>query len=168
MRIPDPFAAKKAVEERQARAAQKAAELEAIRSGGERKRPKEEINEFSNCPEVRMAANLRELVEDAVKKVLHSFCLHYYINSYIFQKFQTMAADPNLEDELLGGISEDDAKAVLAQLVHLGFKVKQAQSALEFLSQPSSLAQNLLRSLTPLEAAIEYCACIFIYSARPS
>jgi ATP-dependent RNA helicase DHX57 len=68
-----------------------------------------------------------------------------------------VAADPTLEDSALPTISEEDARAVLQQLVTIGFKLKQAQDALEFLSKPSSLAQALLKTSTPLEAAIEYC-----------
>jgi hypothetical protein len=50
-------------------AAKKQAELDAVKSGSERQRPKEVKNEFSNAPEVRMAVALRESVEDAIKKV---------------------------------------------------------------------------------------------------
>lgn len=63
----DPFAARKAVDERQAKAAQKAAtqneRAESSTQAGQTS------SEFANAPEAKMASGLRELVEDAVKKV---------------------------------------------------------------------------------------------------
>lgn len=60
----DPFAARKAVDERQAKAAQKAtSQSTRVESGGQTS------SEFSNAPEAKMAGSLRDLVEDAVKKV---------------------------------------------------------------------------------------------------
>jgi ATP-dependent RNA helicase DHX57 len=45
---------------------------------------------------------------------------------------------------------------LLQQLGHLGFKPAQSQSAITFLSESSPLTSNLLGSLSPLEASIEY------------
>jgi ATP-dependent RNA helicase DHX57 len=70
----DPFAAKKALEERQAKAAKARGEQEALQGSGER-RPKKVFNEYDKAPEVRMAGSLRELVEDAIKKVLRFISL---------------------------------------------------------------------------------------------
>lgn len=63
----DPFSARREVEERQARAAKKREEATAGGSGISR--PQFVSNEFTHAPEVKMASRLREIVEDAVKKV---------------------------------------------------------------------------------------------------
>lgn len=68
-----------------------------------------------------------------------------------------MADDPSAEGALPAVISEADVPQILQQLVQIGFKPPQAKSAIEFLSQPSPLTQNLLRTSAPLEACIEYC-----------
>jgi ATP-dependent RNA helicase DHX57 len=64
----DPFAARKAVDERQAKAAKLKEEQEAALKGG-RKREKPVTNEFTNAPEVKMAGSLRDKVEGAIKQV---------------------------------------------------------------------------------------------------
>jgi ATP-dependent RNA helicase DHX57 len=64
----DPFAARKAVDERQAKAAKLKEEQESALGGG-RKREKPVTNEFTKAPEVRMAASLRDRVEAVVKQV---------------------------------------------------------------------------------------------------
>lgn len=62
----DPFAARKEVEERQAKSAQM---KERQASGGQGDAHKSSISpEFTREPEVRMSSTLRDLVEDAVKK----------------------------------------------------------------------------------------------------
>ena len=53
-------------------------------------------------------------------------------------------------------LSEEDALKISQQLGHLGFKPTQIQNAVKYLAQPSALTSNLLVSLTPIEAAIEY------------
>jgi hypothetical protein len=58
----DPFAGRQEVNERQAKAALKHENTGARTSGPV-------SNEFSQIPEVKMATTLRELVEDAIKKV---------------------------------------------------------------------------------------------------
>lgn len=62
----DPFAARREVEERQAKAAQKKEERVAGPQGDTHK---SSISpEFTQAPEVKMSSTLRELVEDTVKK----------------------------------------------------------------------------------------------------
>ena len=53
-------------------------------------------------------------------------------------------------------LSIGDAPKLLQQLGHLDFKPAQIQNTITFLSQPSALTFNLLGSLSPLEASIEY------------
>ena len=61
----DPFAARKQVDERQAKAAKKKEESGEGSSGT----PVQPISgEFAQAPEVKMASGLREMVEDAIKK----------------------------------------------------------------------------------------------------
>lgn len=64
----DPFAARKAVDERQASAAKRKEEKEQGSSRPSATATKESI-EFANAPEVKMASDLRELVESCIKKV---------------------------------------------------------------------------------------------------
>jgi ATP-dependent RNA helicase DHX57 len=59
----DPFAARKAVSERQEKAAKK--KDDASSSKGQAGTSPE----FANAPEARMASSLREIVEDSIKKV---------------------------------------------------------------------------------------------------
>lgn len=61
----DPFTARKEVDERQAKAAKKKEEASAV---GSSSRSQPVSTEFAQSPEVRMAAGLRDMVEDAVKK----------------------------------------------------------------------------------------------------
>ena len=63
---------------------------------------------------------------------------------------------PEVEDTPSSVLSEEDALKITQQLGHLGFKTTQIQNAVKYLSQPFALTCNLLGSLTPLEAAIEY------------
>lgn len=60
----DPFAARKAVDDRQAKAAQNRQE------GNSKTSTMLGSKEFANSPEVRMSTELRDLVEDVVKKVI--------------------------------------------------------------------------------------------------
>ncbi|KAF7981091.1 hypothetical protein HWV62_34789 [Athelia sp. TMB] len=132
----DPFAARKEVDDRQAKAEKKREDV----SKGARNPPTS--GEYAQAPEVKMATGLRDMVEDAVKKVL------------LFSNAGSLYADAD------GGVSsvlsEDDAPKTIQQLGQLGFKPAQARNALKFLSQPSPLTSNLLGSLSPLEASIEY------------
>jgi ATP-dependent RNA helicase DHX57 len=67
-----------------------------------------------------------------------------------------MADLPELDEESASGIPESEIPNVLSQLATIGFQAKQARSAVEFLSKSSPFARNLLQSLSPLEACIEY------------
>ena len=65
---PDPFAAKKAVTDRQEKFAAKRAAQEAAKQDGPVLTPAE-ARLFENVIEVRMASSLRELVEETLRKV---------------------------------------------------------------------------------------------------
>ncbi len=80
----DPFAARKAVDERQAKATQRRED---------RATPSDKPNaagqtspEFANAPEAKMASGLRDIVEQSIKKVsclvINSFM---FIRSYLFR-----------------------------------------------------------------------------------
>ena len=60
----DPFAARKAVTERQ----EKAAAKKQGEASGSRSQPGTSP-EFTNAPEAKMASSLRDLVEESIKKV---------------------------------------------------------------------------------------------------
>ncbi|KAF9531893.1 P-loop containing nucleoside triphosphate hydrolase protein [Crepidotus variabilis] len=130
---PDPFAAKRGVEERQA-AAQSAREGANSSKEPDRSRPPQ--NSSSNYPEVIMATSLRELVEDAIK--------------------QGFALYPDANDDAPLALTADSASQVGQQLGRLGFNKKQIKDVTQFLSEDSQLATTLLNVLSPLEAAIEY------------
>ena len=63
----DPFAARKAVSERQEKAAKKKEEAGSSKDKGQGG----SSPEFANAPEAKMAGSLREIVEDSIKKVCH-------------------------------------------------------------------------------------------------
>jgi ATP-dependent RNA helicase DHX57 len=63
---------------------------------------------------------------------------------------------PEAEDIAPSQLSQADSGQVIQQLGQLGFKPTQSQKAVEYLSKPSPLTSNLLGTLTPLEASIEY------------
>lgn len=65
----DPFAARKAVDERQAKAAQKRGQSSSDTHTDSARGNSVVSGELSTVPEVRMATTLREQVEDAVKQV---------------------------------------------------------------------------------------------------
>ncbi|KAJ3514021.1 hypothetical protein NLJ89_g2611 [Agrocybe chaxingu] len=131
----DPFSAQKMVEERQAKAQQKREEVTSAKANlnvpqaGSSKTS-------SDYPEVIMATSLRELVEDAIKE---GFSLY-----------------PEAADAVPLTLSQDAIPGLSQQLGHLGFSKTQIQDATTYLSEDSTLAFNLLNSLTPLEACIEY------------
>jgi len=62
----DPFAARRADDERQAKAAQNR------QQGSSKDSATQASREFAHAPEVKMAVQLREMVEDVVKKVIES------------------------------------------------------------------------------------------------
>ncbi|KAA1467821.1 P-loop containing nucleoside triphosphate hydrolase protein [Dentipellis sp. KUC8613] len=133
----DPFAARRSVEERQAKAAKKKEEAqEASASGASGASTPRLPNDFARAPEVKMAMDLRTLVEDAIKKGIAQY--------------------PEAEDAASLILTENQTPALLKQLENLGFKPAQARSATAYLSQASPLTSELLRSSSPLEACIEY------------
>ncbi|KAJ3829380.1 P-loop containing nucleoside triphosphate hydrolase protein [Lentinula raphanica] len=136
----DPFAARKEVEERQARAAERRAQASSNAAIGHNTRANiaSASGEFSQAPEVRMAKALRDQVEEAVK--------------------QELSVYPPLDEIRTQSttITSDDAEHVLQQLMRIGFKPAQARNAVEFLSKSSPMTERLLQNLLPLDAAIEY------------
>ncbi|KIM88927.1 hypothetical protein PILCRDRAFT_813926 [Piloderma croceum F 1598] len=130
----DPFAARKEVDERQARAAHKGRETSDSNTADLRSQPVS--SEYYYAPEVKMASGLREMVENTIKKA-----------SSIY---------PEAEDIVPSVLGQEDVPKLLEQLGHLGFKQAQSRSAIKFLSEPSALTSNLLGSLSSLEASIEY------------
>ena len=69
---------------------------------------------------------------------------------------QASSLYPEAADVIPSVLGQDGAPKILQQLGHLGFKPAQSRSAVTFLSEPSALTSNLLGSLSPLEASIEY------------
>ncbi|EPT05932.1 hypothetical protein FOMPIDRAFT_1026812 [Fomitopsis schrenkii] len=130
----DPFAARKAVDERQAKTAQK--KEDSSTGGNTSKGGKTVSREFENAPEAKMAVSLRDLVESSIKKAI--------------------ALDPSSEDVAPMVIPAEDCPGLLQQLTTLGFKTVQARNAIAALSQASLIASVLLRSNPPLQACIEY------------
>ncbi|EPQ60243.1 P-loop containing nucleoside triphosphate hydrolase protein [Gloeophyllum trabeum ATCC 11539] len=129
---PDPFAAKKAVEERQAQAAQR--KEQKSQSVSEERRGGQVSPEFASAPEVKMAGSLREQVETCIKRAFTEY--------------------PEVEEPAI--LPEDEKGALQQQLSRLGFSASQCRNAISFLSTPSPSASALLRTSTYLEAAIEY------------
>ncbi|KAG1825662.1 P-loop containing nucleoside triphosphate hydrolase protein [Suillus subaureus] len=125
----DPFAARRAVDERQAKAAKNR------QQGNSKTSMMPGSKEFANSPEVRMSTELRDLVEDVVKK---GNALHFG------------------EDPVTSVLPVEAIPAVTQQLGHLGFKSDQTRNTLAFLSKPSALGGKLLNSMSPLEACIEH------------
>ncbi|KAJ7109956.1 P-loop containing nucleoside triphosphate hydrolase protein [Mycena epipterygia] len=141
----DPFAARKEVEQRQAQVISKRRDETNVQAPGEsveatlrgsEPRPKAASGEFAQAPEVKMAGALRDLAEDAIKQAISLY--------------------PEAADVAPSVLSEEDAPKVNQQLGHLGFTAVQARNAVNFLSRPSPVTANLMSSLSPLEAAIEY------------
>ena len=68
----DPFLAHQEVKKRQAKATEKREEAAISSSSTADVRKTPNSGEYSQCPEVRMATSLRELVEDAIKEASYS------------------------------------------------------------------------------------------------
>ncbi|KAJ7293075.1 P-loop containing nucleoside triphosphate hydrolase protein [Mycena rebaudengoi] len=141
----DPFAARKEVEERQSKAGQRRIQVAASAGEGadstsfKSSEPRQNTTvsaEFAQAPEVKMASALRDLAEDAIKQAISLY--------------------PEAADAAPSVMSDEDAPKVIQQLGHLGFTPVQARNAVNFLSRSSPVTANLLSSLSPLEAAIEY------------
>ncbi|KAK0198729.1 P-loop containing nucleoside triphosphate hydrolase protein [Armillaria mellea] len=131
----DPFAARKMVEQRQAKAAEKRTEPEP-KTGSHTGSSNASLG-FQNWPEVRMSNELRNQVEDAVKQGWASL------------PEGAQAAVPK-------DISEEEIQAGTQKLQHLGFTPIQARKAVDFVSEPSTISATLLASQGFLEACIEY------------
>ncbi|KAG6873855.1 hypothetical protein C0995_010467 [Termitomyces sp. Mi166 len=129
----DPFAAHE--EQEKARAAKR--ESATAKEASSRKSSYTQVpGEFTQAPEVKMAAGLREQVQESIRQGISMY--------------------PEVNDVSVSVLDEVDASKVTEQLGHLGFKPVQARKAVSFLSQPSRLASILLDSANPLEACIEY------------
>ncbi|PPQ64076.1 hypothetical protein CVT24_008889 [Panaeolus cyanescens] len=130
----DPFAAQKAVEERQKKAAEKRAEVS-------NPKPIDNTNQRSGTHptsnyDVIMATTLREFVETAIKKGI--------------------ALYPEVDDSGPLMLSSDGVPEISRNLGLLGFTKSQIQDATTFLCQESALTSSLLSSLPPLQSCIEY------------
>ena len=147
----DPFAARKEVQERQAKAAQKQEE-KATGVRGDTHKPSISP-EFAQAPEVRMSSTLRDLVEDTIKKgrislfVFLFVCLHSILQASAF--YLPHETTPSV-------LATDDIPSVTQQLQRLGFQPVQIQNAISYLTVHTPLGSHLLSSLAPLEACIEY------------
>ncbi|KAF9225566.1 P-loop containing nucleoside triphosphate hydrolase protein [Gyrodon lividus] len=129
----DPFAARKEVDQRQAKVGQKKEEKAVDDQRGVHK--SSVSPEFTQVPEVKMSSGLRDLVEDTVKRANSLYGV----------------------DEMTPSVlAVDDAPAITQQLRQLGFQANQVQNAVTYLSSPTSLGSHLLSSLSSLEACIEY------------
>ncbi|PIL31325.1 hypothetical protein GSI_06023 [Ganoderma sinense ZZ0214-1] len=129
----DPFAARKAVSDRQEKAAQK--KEEANRPEGH-SRPIQQSSEFASAPEVKMASSLRDFIEDAVKKEIAKY--------------------PDAADAEPVCVKHEDHPRLTKDLGLLGFTSVQARNAVTALSRPSALTSSLLGRLPPLQACVEY------------
>ena len=148
----DPFAAQKMVEERQAKAAQRKEEPSKMNRADD---PRLTNRSSTNYPEVIMAGDLRDLVENAVKKVLGISSLELFsrLTSGTKKGFELY---PEEAENTPLTLAPDVIPEISLQLGHLGFTKAQIKDATKFLSQESPLTFKLLDSLSPLEAAIEY------------
>ncbi|KAJ3555162.1 hypothetical protein NM688_g2729 [Phlebia brevispora] len=131
----DPFAARKAVDERQEAAAKKREQKTKESSSGSGLIA-QTSPEFAHSPEAKMASSLRDLVEQSIKNALEMY--------------------PEAQDSLPTTLEEDQKADVVKRLETLGFTPVQARQAMTALSSPSPLASALLASLGPLQASIEY------------
>ncbi|KAK2461453.1 hypothetical protein APHAL10511_005916 [Amanita phalloides] len=127
MYAPDPFAARKEIEEQKARSTEASMKLG---------RQRGDVTGLGNVPEVKMATTIREAVEAVIKEGLSVY--------------------PEAGGENSNQLSDEDAQNVSKQLEKLGFSQAQIQNAMKFLTQSSAMATNLLANSTPLEAVIEY------------
>ncbi|KAI0691979.1 P-loop containing nucleoside triphosphate hydrolase protein [Cytidiella melzeri] len=128
----DPFAARKAVDERQEKAAKKR-EQPSSSTGTGAAGPSPE---FAHAPEVKMASSVRDVVEDSIKKAFELY--------------------PEATEATPTTLAEEHAPEVKQRLQVLGFTAAQARSATEALSRPSALSSILLSSLSPLDASLEF------------
>ncbi|KNZ80627.1 Putative DEAH-box ATP-dependent helicase [Termitomyces sp. J132] len=132
--IEDPFAAQQ--EQEKAPAAKRNNDVAREASSSSKPNQSQAFGEFSQAPEVKMAAGLRERVEEAIKQGISMY--------------------PEANDVSVPALDKADTSKIAEQLGHLGFKPAQIRKAVSFLSQPSRLTSVLLDSANPLEACIEY------------
>ncbi|KAK0481842.1 P-loop containing nucleoside triphosphate hydrolase protein [Armillaria novae-zelandiae] len=132
----DPFAARKMVEQRQVKAAEKRAEPEPETSNSHTGSSNASLG-FQNWPEVKMSNELRNQVEDAVKQGWTSL-------------------PEGVQTAVPKDVPEEEIQAGTQRLQHLGFTPIQARKAVDFVSEPSAISATLLASQGFLEACIEY------------
>ena len=152
----DPFAARRMVDERQAKAAQRredAARPESSRSQGSSTTTPS--SEFLYAPEVKMATNLRDLVESSVKKVIFSF-IRKAFKTILSSLSQAISLQPGAVTANPSVLGVEDVPGVQQQLATLGFSAAQSRNATTALTQPSPLSASLLSTLSPLQACLEY------------
>ncbi|TDL28076.1 P-loop containing nucleoside triphosphate hydrolase protein [Rickenella mellea] len=130
----DPFAARRAVDDRQAKAA---AKRQAIPDASTSSSHSNASREFDQAPEVKMSSGLRDKVESAIKQAIRAY--------------------PEVtNDSIFGTTTNDDMSVLVAQLQKLGFKATQANDAAKFLSRPSAIANKMMDGLSIRESAVEY------------
>jgi ATP-dependent RNA helicase DHX57 len=144
----DPFAARKAVDERQEKA-EKNREKSSMSTGSSIAATSPE---FAHSPEVKMALSVRETVESSIKLVgLFLIKLRFQLN--LHQAFELY---PEAAEVIPIVLDIDQLPDLQRKLQTLGFKSPQARTATEALSKPSILTSTLLSSLGALDACLEY------------
>ncbi|TFK86940.1 P-loop containing nucleoside triphosphate hydrolase protein [Polyporus arcularius HHB13444] len=128
----DPFAARKAVEERQEKVSKKKEESSRPENSSREVR---QSSEFAHAPEAKMASALRDFVESAIKQAIEMY--------------------PEAADSEPAHLAVEDHPRLTKDLERLGFSAAQARTAVTALSRPSSLTTSLLSRLPPLQACIE-------------
>jgi len=153
---PDPFVAKKEVEDRQTAAAKK---KEEVSTGQGNARSGAPGGEFTGAIEVKMSSSLRELVEDAIRKVLDgliniSVLDNRTLTLLYFKTHETQRSEgTNIQQTL----SEDLYPELTKALSLLNFTPTQISRTLKSLSTSSTLTGSLLASSpTPLDATISH------------
>ncbi|WVR05425.1 hypothetical protein IAU60_002440 [Kwoniella sp. DSM 27419] len=168
---PDPFAAKKEVEDRQTKKKDKEAAKDAATDGQStgpsgRNTPAKEANkgggglDWERAPEVKMASSLRETVEGTVRKMMQQF------PSAVLEASRDATATASTAPS---GVSTPalDLPTLKAQLTTLAFRPTHVTSALSAISAASARMHSSSTStndplvlslsiLSPLEAAIEW------------
>lgn len=151
----DPFAARKAVDERQEKAARKKEEASRPETAS---REVKQSSEFAHAPEAKMATALRDFVERAIKQVRSppGSRLHEAFHVSYLGIHQVIEMYPEAEDSEPAHLASEDHLPIMKDLERLGFSATQARTALTALSRPSPLTTSLLGRLPPLQACIEF------------
>ncbi|KAG8901551.1 hypothetical protein FRB99_005214 [Tulasnella sp. 403] len=143
MYMPDPFAAKKLVEERQAKARERKEGEGSGVSLEERMETRVAERAFERAPEVKMAPALREVVESAIKTA-----------NALYSSTENAASDNPEADTPLPDI---DTETLRKQLQTLGFGLHSIARVTTFLLSPvRSLYLTSLRAMPPLDAALSH------------